>query len=106
VLAAARGFKVGEIEINHRRRQFGRSKYGVRRFVKGFLDLLTVKFLTGFGQRPQHLLGTLGLLFFFLGALGMVYLAVTWVVRRFDSDAFEPLHNRPLLIYSVAALLL
>src|SRR5262249_52563697 len=46
VLAAARGFRVGEVEINHRPRRFGRSKYGVRRFVKGFLDLLTVKFLT------------------------------------------------------------
>src|SRR5262249_36234122 len=57
VLAAARGFRVGEIEINHRPRRFGRSKYGMRRFVKGFLDLLTVKFLTGFGQRPQHALG-------------------------------------------------
>ena len=50
VLAAARGFRVGEIDINHRPRRFGHSKYGVRRFVKGFLDLLTVKFLTGFGR--------------------------------------------------------
>src|SRR5690348_4916133 len=75
VLAAARGFRVGEIEINHRPRKFGRSKYGVRRFVKGFLDLLTVKFLTGFGQRPQHLLGSLGLLSFLLGNLGLLYLA-------------------------------
>jgi len=57
VLAAARGFRVGELVIHHRPRQFGRSKYGVSRFIKGFLDLLTVKFLTGFGQRPQHLLG-------------------------------------------------
>ena len=58
VLAAARGFTVGELVINHRPRKFGRSKYGWQRFVKGFLDLVTVKFLTGFGHRPQHLLGT------------------------------------------------
>ncbi len=51
VLAAARGFKVAEVIIKHRPRKFGYSKYGVRRFVKGFLDLLTVKFLTGYGQR-------------------------------------------------------
>src|SRR5947208_3509700 len=70
VLAAARGFRVGEIEINHRPRKFGRSKYGVRRFVKGFLDLMTVKFLTGFGQRPQHLRGGIGLLSFFAGPPG------------------------------------
>src|SRR5262249_27231273 len=106
VLAAARGFKVGEIVINHRRRRFGRSKYGVRRFVKGFLDLLTVKFLTGFGQRPQHLLGGIGLLSFLLGFAGMIYLGITWVVRLWDEDAFLPLHDRPLLIYSLAALLL
>ena len=62
VLADARGYRVGELVIHHRPRKFGRSKYGVTRFVKGFLDLLTVKFLTGFGQRPQHMLGTLGLL--------------------------------------------
>jgi glycosyltransferase involved in cell wall biosynthesis len=106
VLAAARGFRVAEIEINHRPRRFGHSKYGVRRFIKGFLDLLTVKFLTGFGQRPQHLLGSIGILSFVLGGFGMIYLAFTWVWRYFDPTAFEPLHERPLLLYSVAALLL
>src|SRR5687768_11855833 len=106
VLAAARGFKVGELAIQHRARKFGRSKYGVRRFIKGFLDLLTVKFLTGFGQRPQHMLGSIGLLSFFLGSLGMLYLAVTWIIRLWDPTLFAPLHERPLLIYSTAALLL
>ncbi len=106
VLAAARGFRVGEIEIRHRPRRFGRSKYGVRRFVKGFLDLLTVKFLTGFGQRPQHLLGTIGLFAFVAGGLGMIYLGITWLIRLWNPDMFPPLHERALLIYSVAALLL
>ncbi len=106
VLAAARGFRVGEIVINHRPRRFGQSKYGVWRFVKGFLDLLTVKFLTGFGQRPQHLLGTLGLACFVLGSLGLLYLAITWIVRIWHPDWFEPLHQRPLLLYALAALLL
>jgi dolichol-phosphate mannosyltransferase len=106
VLAAARGFTVGEIEINHRPRRFGRSKYGVRRFVKGFLDLLTVKFLTGFGQRPQHMLGTLGLVFFLVGGLGLMYLALTWFLRLWDEKLFAPLHERPLLHYCLAALLL
>lgn len=106
VLAAARGYTVGEIEIPHRPRRFGHSKYGMRRFVKGFLDLLTVKFLTGFGQRPQHLLGTIGLIGFAAGALGLVYLGITWIINWVDPGAFLPLHERPLLIYSVAALLL
>jgi glycosyltransferase involved in cell wall biosynthesis len=106
VLAEARGFKVSEIAINHRPRKFGYSKYGVRRFVKGFLDLLTVKFLTGFGQRPQHLLGSIGLFSFLLGNLGMLYLSVTWLLTYFDIREFPPLHQRPLLIYAVAAALL
>ena len=106
VLAAARGFKVSEIEIKHRPRQFGHSKYGVRRFIKGFLDLLTVKFLTAFGQRPQHVLGSIGLLSFLLVSLGMIYLAVIWVIRLWVPERFDPIHQRPLLLYSVAALLL
>jgi glycosyltransferase involved in cell wall biosynthesis len=106
VLADARGFKVGEIAINHRPRRFGSSKYGVSRFVKGFLDLLTVKFLTGFRQRPQHLLGSIGLLSFLAGSLGLLYLAVTWLIRLWDDSLFRPLHERPLLIYSLAAVLL
>ncbi len=106
VLAAARGFRVGELVVEHRARRFGHSKYGVRRFVKGFLDLLTVKFLTGFGQRPQHMLGSIGLVSFLAGVLGMAYLGVTWMIRLGYPESFPPLHERPLLIYSVAALLI
>ena len=107
VLAAARGFRVGEIPINHRPRTFGRSKYGVTRFVKGFLDLLTVKFLTGFGQRPQHLLGTVGLASFSLGALGLLLLAGWWIASRMV-PGMEPvhLHERPAVVYSMGLLLL
>lgn len=106
VLAAARGFRVSEIVINHRPRRYGKSKYGIRRFIRGFLDLLTVKFLTGFGKRPQHLLGGIGLLSFFLGALGMFWLTLTWLINLWQPEAFPPLHQRPLLLYSVAFLLL
>jgi dolichol-phosphate mannosyltransferase len=107
VLAHARGFRVGEIAIAHRPRKYGHSKYGVRRFIKGFLDLLTVKFLTGFGQRPQHLLGSIGLASFLIGLLGLAYLAVYWVIRRFFPDlGWPPLHERPAVIYAMGALLL
>jgi hypothetical protein len=99
----ARGFSVGELAINHRPRKFGHSKYGVRRFVKGFLDLLTVKFLTSFRRRPQHLLGTIGLLSFLAGGLGIAWLAVEWVLTQTGISIFPPLHQRPLLIYAVAA---
>ncbi len=107
VLAHARGFRVGEVVIQHRPRKFGHSKYGVRRFLRGFLDLLTVKFLTGFGQRPQHALGAVGLLFFLLGVGGMVYLTIYWLrTQLWPAEAPLPLHQRPALIYSVASLLL
>ena len=105
VLAHARGFRVGEVVIEHRPRKFGRSKYGVARFVKGFLDLLTVKFLTGFGQRPQHFLGATGLLFTGLGMVGMVYLAIYWMLRWLWFPDWAPLHERPALLYSLGSLL-
>jgi glycosyltransferase involved in cell wall biosynthesis len=108
VLAASRGFKVGEIAVDHRAREHGASKYGFERFIKGFLDLLTVCFLTGFRQRPQHLLGTLGLVAFGFGALGMTYLAGYWIIKEFSSwgENWLPLHQRPLTLYSLGALLL
>ncbi len=106
VLADARGFRVGEIVIKHRARPFGQSKYGVTRIVKGFLDLLTVKFLTGFGQRPQHLLGTAGIVSFLLGILFLSYLALYWgFAQLFPQWGLTPLHQRPALIYSVGLLL-
>lgn len=98
VLAHAKGFRVAEIEVNHRPRKFGASKYGVARFVKGLLDLVTVRFLTRFGQRPLHVLGTVGLGLLTLGALGLLYLAVLWVFHD------GPIGAPPLLIYSVALL--
>lgn len=97
VLAAARGFRVGEIIINHRKRIYGKSKYGVRRIVKGFLDLLTVYLLTGFGHRPQHFLGTLGLCCF--GASGFITLGLVgaWFVDRLgDQPPTFHLHERAI----------
>lgn len=106
VLAHARGFRVAELDVHHRPRQFGHSKYGVRRFLRGFLDLLTVRFLTGYGQRPQHALGSWGLFFTGLGVLGLAYLGVVWVLTNIALMEFAPIGNRPLLAYSVASLLL
>lgn len=106
VLADARGFRVGELVIQHRPRRHGRSKYGPTRFVKGFLDLLTVKFLTDYSHRPQHLLGTLGLASMALGGLGLAYLAGYWGWAQLHPEQkLLPLHQRPALLYSLAALL-
>jgi glycosyltransferase involved in cell wall biosynthesis len=94
VLAHARGFRVGEIEVNHRSRRFGASKYGVSRFIKGLLDLLTVRFLTVFAQRPLHVIGGAGLAALTVGGLGLFYLAILWLIGQ------GPIGVRPLLIYS------
>jgi glycosyltransferase involved in cell wall biosynthesis len=106
VLAHARGFRVSEVGVHHRERQFGHSKYGVKRFARGFLDLLTVKFLTGFGSSPQHLMGGIGLLSFGLGSLGLSVLATIWVMTNVFGAEYGAIGNRPLLHYSIAALLL
>ncbi len=82
VLAGAKGYKVGEIVIEHRAREFGVSKYGFTRIFKGFMDLLTVKFVTTYGQRPLHLLGNFGLGVFSLGALGVLVMAMLWILTR------------------------
>jgi glycosyltransferase involved in cell wall biosynthesis len=106
VLADARGFRVTEVPVNHRPRRFGRSKYGVRRFARGFLDLLTVKFLTGFGERPQHILGGFGLLFFAIGFCGLLFLGGVWCGTHIFGADFGPIGTRPMLAYSIAATLL
>lgn len=107
VLAYARGFKVAEVAVNHRPRQHGHSKYGVRRFLRGLLDLLTVTFLTGFGRSPLHAMGSVGLGFFSLGMLGLAYLSLIWIANQTGMIAApKPIGNRPLLAYSIAASLL
>ncbi len=108
VLAAARGARVGEVVVAHRARQFGHSKYGVRRFVKGFLDLMTVYFLTGYNQRPQHLLGTLGLLSFLAGGMGVFGLSLWWGISRLDANPATDLHlhTRAIFYFTIMAVLL
>jgi glycosyltransferase involved in cell wall biosynthesis len=107
VLAHARGFRVTELAVNHRLRKHGYSKYGVKRFVRGFLDLLTIRFLTGYGQRPQHVLGAFGLLLLGLGLAGLGYLGILWMLMNvFAVLKPHPIGERPLLAYSAAALLL
>jgi dolichol-phosphate mannosyltransferase len=109
VLAAARGFRVGETPVEHRPRISGRSKYGWSRIPKGLLDLLTVQFITRFGQRPQHWLGSMGLISLGLGLAGMAYLAVVWCVSRLPGqppEAAVHLHNTAALYYSLVLVLI
>ncbi len=103
VLADAKGYRVAEVTVNHRPRAHGQSKYGMKRLVKGFLDLITVKILTGYGDRPHHLIGGFGLASFILGSLGLVYLAIRWLLSRsIESWEVVHLHETASLYYSLA----
>ncbi len=92
VVAAQAGFRVTEERVNHRPRVAGRSKYGWQRYLRGYLDLLTVLFLGRYQHRPQHLFGGIGTLFLILGVLVELYLAIDKLVFG------EPIGQRPLLL--------
>lgn len=79
-LVHQRGYKVSEITVGHRKRKYGKSKYGAERMLRGFLDLITVLFLGGYASRPGHFFGFIGILFFipgFLIGLYITYLRIT-----------------------------
>ncbi len=77
VIAKRAGFiKIGEKEVDHQARKYGVTKFGVERFVNGFLDLLSISFVTRFGKRPMHLFGLLGTIMFMLGFVMAIYLGV------------------------------
>ncbi len=99
ILAHAAGFKVTEVPVNHRPRQYGKSKYGFSRFTRGFLDILTVTFLTRFLKRPLHLFGSIGLIFFLLGVIFSGYLS-------FIHFAYgQSIGDRPLLLLGILLIL-
>lgn len=90
VLAASRGYKVGEVVVHHRPRRFGHSHYGFTRFFKGSLDLVTVWFRLNFGEKPQYLFGSIaavllvsGLMGWFLGWSGFAFAAILIAVQLF-----------------------
>lgn len=95
VLALKEGFRLGEIEVRHRPRKCGRSKFGVSRFAGGFFDLLTVLFLTRYTRRPLHLFGIAGVMALAIGAAISLYLAY----QRVFLSAY--LSNRPLLFLGI-----
>ncbi len=75
VIANRQGFRnIGEKVVQHRARKYGKSKFGMERFVNGFLDLLTISFIGKFGKKPMHLFGLLGTFMFFIGAVMFVWI--------------------------------
>jgi len=94
VLAHDLGFRVTELAVNHRPREHGHSRYGVERYARGFLDLLTVTFMSRYRHRPLHLFGGLGLILGTIGTGILVYLTI-------EKISGEAIGRRPLLLLGV-----
>ena len=93
LLAKWEGYdRIGEKTVNHRARKHGRTKFGMERYVRGCLDLLTVSFLTRFGVRPMHFFGTWGLLAFLGGLVLSLWISIDKLVFG------NPVGNRPALL--------
>jgi glycosyltransferase involved in cell wall biosynthesis len=94
VLAHYRGFRIAELPVNHRPREHGRSRYGIERYLRGFLDLLTVSFIGRYRHRPLHLFGGFGLVLGLLGTGILIYLTVVKALGH-------AIGGRPLLLLGV-----
>jgi hypothetical protein len=94
VLAHYRGFRIAELPVNHRPREHGRSRYGIERYLRGFLDLLTVSFIGRYRHRPLHLFGGLGLILGFIGTAILTYLTILKILGH-------AIGHRPLLMLGV-----
>jgi glycosyltransferase involved in cell wall biosynthesis len=99
VLAHYRGFRIAELPVNHRERSHGRSRYGIERYLRGFLDLLTVSFIGRYRHRPLHLFGGFGLALGLIGTAVLVYLTVLKVLGH-------AIGHRPLLMLGVLLVVL
>lgn len=103
VLAKWAGFrKIGEKVVEHRKRKFGTSKFGMRRFVNGFLDLLSITFVGKFSKRPMHFFGLWGTIFFLIGMGISIYL----IISKFINPTGFSLTNRPGFYFALVALIL
>lgn len=91
VLAKNAGFvKITEKEVRHQARKYGKTKFGMERFINGFLDLISIWFLSKFGKRPMHLFGALGVLMFFFG-----FIAAAWIGL---SKLYKMYHELPNIL--------
>lgn len=84
VLAKNAGFgKIGEKVVQHQARKYGESKFGMNRFINGFLDLITIWFLSKFGKRPMHLFGLLGTIMFVIGFISAGYIGISKLIKLY-----------------------
>ena len=99
VLAHRKGFRITEIPIEHHKREFGKSKYGFERYLRGLFDSLTSTFLTKFYDRPMHFFGRIGLLLFTIGFIICAVLSLQWL-------SGAGMYVRPLLMLGILFIIL
>jgi len=104
VLAKSSGFeRIGEKVVQHQARKYGKTKFGMERFVRGFLDLITISFLSRFGKRPMHLFGTWGALMLLVGFCFAIYLGID---KLFINPAGRLITERPQFYIALTAMIL
>lgn len=104
ILAKQAGFKrIGEKVVQHRARQFGVSKFGWERMIKGYIDLLTVLFMTRFGRRPMYIFGGVGTLMFLVGAVITIYLIAEKLSLQAQGLPLRPVTDQPLFYIALLA---
>ena len=103
VIAKWEGYRnIGEKVVQHQKRKYGVTKFGIDRFIKGYLDLLSIVFVSKFGQRPMHFFGTVGSLIFFIGFVIASYLAYT---KFFMAESYTMMTDRPLFYFGLLAMM-
>jgi glycosyltransferase involved in cell wall biosynthesis len=106
-LAKNAGFdKIGEKVVHHQARKYGKSKFGMNRFINGFLDLLSIWFLQKFGKKPMHLFGGIGTLISLIGAVIAIWLIVDKLVAQAHGAYFRPVADQPLFYLALVAVIL
>lgn len=106
-LAKNAGFtKIGEKPVHHQKRKYGKSKFGIERFVNGYLDLLTLWFLGTFGKKPMHFFGFTGTLMFLVGGILTVWVIVEKLIQQSRALAFRPVTDQPLFYLALVCLVI
>lgn len=106
-LAKNAGFdRITEKPVYHQKRKYGKSKFGLERFVNGFLDLLSLWFLSTFGKKPMHFFGFTGLVTFFIGGIIAVWLIIEKLVNQAHGLRFRPVTDQPLFYLALVALVI
>ena len=106
-LAKNAGFtRIGEHPVQHQKRKYGKSKFGVERFVNGFLDLLSLWFLATFGKKPMHFFGFTGILMFLVGGVMAVWIIVAKLVHQAQGVKFRAVTDQPLFYLALVAVIL